>query len=207
MLNAIVDLHAPEGVESWAKVRDAGIAAVIHKATEGQDFTDAKYETRRAAAPQAGLLWGSYHFGTASDPEKQAKHFLSVVNPGPNDLIVLDLEENEKNPHNSMSIKQAVTFLSIVHDETGRWPGLYAGADLRDMLNGHGHPILSNCWLWLAHWHDEPKLIPGWDNWTLWQYTDGIQGPEPHTIPGIGVCDRSKFNGDLAGLQKLFGAA
>lgn len=206
MLNAIIDLHAPEGVESWAKVKAAGIEAVIHKATEGKDFTDAKFASRRVSAQQAGLLWGSYHFGTASDPVAQARHFLSVVNPGPRDVIVLDFEENELKPQNSMSIRQAETFVTFVHEQTGRFPGLYAGADLRAMLNGQPNPILAKCWLWLAHWHDEPKLIPGWNELTIWQYTDGIKGPGPHTIPGIGVCDRSKFNGDLAALRTFFGA-
>lgn len=28
----------------------------------------------------------------------------------------------------------------------------------------------------------------------------------PHDVPGAGLCDRDKFNGDLSGLQALWGA-
>lgn len=213
MLDVVIDLHAPEKVASWDLVKGAGIHAVIHKATEGMDFVDGRFKERRVAAQKAGLLWGSYHFGTASDPEKQARNFLDVVAPGPRDLIVLDLEENELKPKNSMSVHKAEVFVTYVHDQLGRWPGLYAGADLRSLLNGKPNPILSNCWLWLADWRDEPHLLPGWSEWTLWQYSGGTAkttGPHtkvPSPIPGLlEPSDRSIFNGDEQGLRKLFGA-
>lgn len=53
-----------------------------------------------------------------------------------------------------------------------------------------------------------PVLTPEgspWAKWTLWQYTDGNVGPEPPTVPGIGACDRDKFNGDLDRLKALWG--
>ena len=42
-----------------------------------------------------------------------------------------------------------------------------------------------------------PKpLIPViWPKWTLWQYTDGAAGPDPHEVDGVGRCDRDQFNG------------
>lgn len=214
MLDVVIDLHGPEPVKSWDLVKSAGIRAVIHKATEGMDFTDKEFAKRRTEARDAGMLWGSYHFGTAADPEKQAQNFLSVVNPGPKDLIVLDLEKNEKKPWNSMSVKKAEIFVTYVHEQLGRWPGLYAGAYLRDFLHGKPNPVLSNCWLWVAAWLDEPYLLPGWTRWELWQYSGGTSkttGPHtkvPAPVPGlVEPPDRSKFNGDEEALNKFFGAA
>jgi lysozyme len=40
----------------------------------------------------------------------------------------------------------------------------------------------------------------------MWQYTDGALGPKPHTVKGIGRCDRDKFNGSEAQLRKLWGS-
>jgi lysozyme len=48
---------------------------------------------------------------------------------------------------------------------------------------------------------------PNWPTWMMWQYTDGGIGPEPHTVNGIGRCDRDKFNGNENQLRKLWGAA
>ncbi|HSU12920.1 glycoside hydrolase family 25 protein [Longimicrobium sp.] len=213
MLDVVIDLHGPEPVKSWEMVKNAGIMAVIHKATEGMDFTDKKFAQRRVEAQKAGLLWGSYHFGTASDPGKQARNFLEVVDPGPKDLIVLDLEENFKNPPNSMSVHKAEVFVTFVHDRLGRWPVLYAGADLRSLLNGKPNEILRNCELWLADWRDEPHLLPGWDRFALWQYsggtskTTGSHTKVPHPVPGlVEPPDRSKFNGDEQEMRKFFGA-
>jgi lysozyme len=187
-------------------VKAAGIAAVIHKATEGKDFTDSEYAKRRKEAQEAGLLWGSYHFGTASDPVEQADHFLAVVKPADRDVIVLDYELNEPNPGNTMSMQKAEAFVTRVFEKTGRYPGLYAGAHLRDQLNGTPNPVLAKCWLWLAAWHEHPKPLAGWSKFILWQYTDGVTGPEPHTVPSIGVCDRSQFNGTMDELRAFFGA-
>ena len=48
---------------------------------------------------------------------------------------------------------------------------------------------------------------PNWPTWTMWQYTDGGIGPEPHPVNGIGRCDRDKFNGNENQLRELWGAA
>jgi hypothetical protein len=41
----------------------------------------------------------------------------------------------------------------------------------------------------------------------MWQYTNGEVGPEPHSVTGIGNCDRDMFNGQMDGLTKLWGYA
>ena len=204
----VVDLHAPEGVKSWELIKGDGIHAVIHKATEGMDFVDKAYAQRRVDAQKAGLLWGSYHFGTASDAKAQARNFLDVVNPGPKDLIALDLELNEHNKANTMSVAQAREFVTFVYNELGRWPGLYAGYYLREYLKGSADPVLSNCWLWLADWGTKPHLLPGWSKCMLWQFTGGEVGdPNARDVAGLyKKPDLSYFDGTEEELRAFFGA-
>jgi lysozyme len=204
MINAIIDLYHKDSVDSWEAVKAAGVRAIIHKATQGTSIIDDAYLKRQASAPQHGLLWGAYHFGDSSDPVAQADHFLSVVDPAQVPLLVLDLEENELEPKNSMSISQAEKFVDRVQQRTGRTLGLYAGDDLRSMLNGKPRPKLAECWLWLADWRDQPRLLAGWEKWTLWQYSDGGHGPEPRHCNGVATCNRSQFNGTEEQLAELF---
>src|SRR5947207_14229141 len=56
-----------------------GIIGVIHEASYPRLERDAKYPDRQMGALQAGLLWGAYHYGDATDPVRQADHFLNVV--------------------------------------------------------------------------------------------------------------------------------
>jgi lysozyme len=66
--------------------------------------------------------------------------------------------------------------------------------------------FISECWFWLAQYGPTPVVPRNWKTWTMWQYTDGALGPKPHTVKGIGRCDRDKFNGTEAQLRKLWGA-
>ena len=36
---------------------------------------------------------------------------------------------------------------------------------------------------------------------------NGNAGDQPHQVPGIGRCDRNKFNGSMEGLQKICGVS
>jgi lysozyme len=204
-INAVVDLSHFNTVSSFETVKEAGIVGVIHKATQGTSMIDSKYHERKAAATAAGLWWGAYHFGVGNeDGAAQAKYFLSVVEPGPNDLLVLDFEINPSGP--GMTLAQAEAWVQYVEAETGRWPGVYGGSYITELLRAHpGQTALALCWFWLAEYGPTPHLPPAWENWTMWQYTDGSVGLPPHTVPGIGACDRDKFNGDMDGLKKLWG--
>ena len=62
-------------------MRAAGVAGVIHKATQGIGFVDKMYIPRKQPALDAGLLWGAYHFGTADDVDDQVEHFIDTVQP------------------------------------------------------------------------------------------------------------------------------
>jgi len=207
MQNIVIDISHHNTVTSFLDVKNSGIVGVIHKATQGITVVDAKYNARRQRALDAGLLWGAYHFGTKRDPIQQADHFLETTNPTDADLLVLDFEPNGES--GTMTLSQAEQFVTRVQSQTGRFPGLYSGqAFLREKIGTNTTTVLKNCFLWIARYSENlPVVPPAWQTFTIWQYTDGNAGPQPHQVPGIGRCDRDKFNGDLSRLQRLWGIA
>jgi lysozyme len=203
LLNAVIDLSHHNTVMSFQQIKVNGIIGVIHKATESTQFVDAEYADRRRAAVSAGLLFGSYHFAAQGDPKGQADHYLDIADS--TDLMVLDFEPNAQD--GTMTLAEAETFVTRIHDQTDRFPGLYSGESfINDQLGNNTGTILKKCFLWIAKFSaTRPSLPPAFPTLTLWQYTDGSAGPQPHAVPGVGRCDRDMFNGDEAGLRRLFG--
>jgi len=206
-LNVVIDLSHHQEQVDFEKIKASEIVGVIHKATEGSAFVEKMYATRQDQARQAGLLWGAYHFGVGGDGSDQADFFLNTIKPDAQTLIVLDYEANLTGP--TMTLNQAREFVEHVNEITGRYPGLYSGHLIKEQLAGvtPADPILSNCFLWIAQYNGPKPLNipPTFNTWTFWQYTDGVHGPEPHRIDGVGQCDRNQFNGSLAQLKKLWG--
>lgn len=203
MINVVIDLSHFNSVSSFDAVKADGIVGVMHKATQGVDFQDPLYHSRRTQALAAGLYWGAYHFGIGGDGVAQAQYFLSFVNPISTDLLVLDFEQNTQG--SSMTLAEAEQFVTQIHDVTGRWPGLYGGSYLKELLGSVTNPTLANCWFWLSEYGPTANVPANWPTWTMWQYTDGVNGLEPHSVSGIGNCDRDQFNGDSDGLMRLWG--
>ena len=191
--NAVIDLSHHNGSPDLAAAKAAGIVGVFNKATQGTSFTDPSLAQNRQNCADNGLLFGAYHFGTGADGLEQADHFLSVVKPESATLLVLDFEANGQGP--SMTLDEARAFVTHVREATGRWPGLYAGHYLKELLGCSPDPVLSSCWLWISQYGPTPVIPAAWKQWTFWQYTDGALGPEPHSVEGIGRCDRDTFNG------------
>jgi lysozyme len=208
-INVVIDVSHHQEQVDFERVRADGIVGVIHKATEGFRFVDQTYADRRREALDAGLLWGAYHFGVGGDGSEQADHFLETVSPDASTLLILDYEPNFSGP--TMALDQAREFVSHVNDQTGRFPGFYSGHLIKEQLGATQapDPILSQCFLWIAQYKGlKPiNIPPTFRTWTLWQYTDGVHGEEPHRVDGVGLCDRNMFNGSLANLKRLWGAS
>ena len=197
-LNVVIDLSHFNTVTSFAEIKSAGIVGIIHKATQGTNWSDQTYDIRKPQALAAGLWWGAYHFGTNADGAAQAQYFLTKVNPGPNDLLALDFEEN---PQSQMTIAQAEQFVTEVFNQTGRYPGFYSDALAGKMMGNNMSAVLANCWFWRAQYGaSAPTVPPTWSTWTMWQYTES--GP----VSGISApCDRDTFNGTMDQLTQLWG--
>jgi lysozyme len=205
LLNVVIDISHHNTITNFQEAKDSGVIGVIHKATEGTTFVDAKYNERRVQATSVGLFWGAYHFGVRGNVQGQVDHFLDIVNPGPTDLVVLDFEPNPR--EGTLTLAEAESFVDKVNAQIARFPGLYSGqAFIRSQLGNRTNTVLKNCFLWIARYSSQlPQVPAAFRAFTLWQYTDGSAGSQPHQVPGIGRCDRDKFNGDEAALRRLWG--
>jgi lysozyme len=200
MLDTIIDVNHNNSL-NFDKLQQAGIVAIIHKASEGATFKDPKYRSRKKQALDLGFLWGAYHFSSGTDPSKQANNFLSVEDASdPNILIALDWEDSTSGPN--MTLPQAERFVLEVKDGTGRFPLIYGGNMIRDNVKEE-NKILKNCPLWYVRYRETPLGIPTdtWPTFTLWQYTDGSLGPEPRKTPGSSGADRNRFDGTVNQLK------
>ena len=224
-IDAVIDISRFVTVTDFRQVHASGILGVVQKATEGGNYVDPTCAPRRSAAEAAGLLWGTYHFGTGQMPgERQAAFYLSVTRPGPRTLLALDLELNEPNPANTMRLDQAEEFVKAVANATGRLPVVYVHPTWADgePLPNSGYSlgtritpssILARCPLWVADYHDSPEVPQAWAavGWKLWQYAGDEHAGKPaygqtNIIKGVSHCDRNLFNGDAAGLRRFWGA-
>jgi len=223
-LDAVIDISRGVNVSDFRKVRQSNILGVIHKASEGGDYADLAYASRRPQAEAAGLLWGGYHFGTGQmSGAQQAAFFLSMSRPGPRTLLALDLEANENNPSNSMRLDQAEDFVLAVANATGRLPIVYVHPT---WANGDPLPvsglsfgaritpdsIVARCGLWIADYHDSPEIPFAWtaSGWRLWQYAGDESANRPAynqttIVQGVSHCDRNLFNGDAPALAQFWG--
>jgi GH25 family lysozyme M1 (1,4-beta-N-acetylmuramidase) len=113
----VLDLSHHNTVESLKPAAAAGVIGVVHKATQGVGMVDEKYLARRFLAREAGLLWGAYHYLTATSVDLQVAHFLSTVKEGDTyPFLVLDFEER------GVSLTVAASFVRLVQQETGSLP-------------------------------------------------------------------------------------
>ena len=227
--NSVVNLsHYDLMRPDFVGMKREGILAVIHEATYPRFDRDSRYRERHAEAARAGLLWGAYHFGGATNPIQQADHFLSVVassmprtdsdKPPAGVLLVLDFEKNGHYPGGTMRVDQAVAFVERIHQRTGNYPGLYCSEGrIRQMLYNRKvtpsqRQALTNCWLWVANYHYYPRNTAPWDHWQMWQYTgDGKcairpSSAYPKSVANIRKAERNIFRESNAGLELFWQA-
>ena len=201
MSDVVFDISHYENVsQEFVIAAEAGIVAVILKATQGTGFVDPPFLERAAEARSAGLLVGAYHFLDGSNPAEQVAHFLTVaVSEGMVNWLAIDWEPY---PASQASVVQAATAAASVRAAIGKWPVLYT---IRGMLSAPNN-TLSNCPLWLAEYGTRPICPPGFTAWQLWQHTDGQVGSAVAPVPGVGPCDRSKFAGTVDQLRAWWSA-
>jgi lysozyme len=224
--NSVVNLsHYDLMRPDFASMKDAGIVGVIHEATFPRLDRDTRYRERQEAAMRAGLLWGAYHFGDATNPIRQADHFLNVVEASlphtppearpASVLLVLDFEKNGHYPGGTMRADQAAAFVERIRERTGNYPGVYCSEyRIRQMLGGSSASSaakrsLTNCWLWIANYHYEPRTTAPWSHWQLWQYTgdgkcDLPRALYPKSVANIRKAERNIFRGSRASLETFW---
>ena len=221
MITPIVADMAHFNPVNFARIKAAGVAGVIHKATQGTGVTDNQYAARRPVAQAAGLKWGAYSFATGDDPRAHAEHFLSVAQPDAGTLLCLDYEDN---PHSPMSAQAAWDFMRVVEEKTGRLCWIYGG----NCIAEHISPLCRSSAaaaeyfkarpLWLCQYKtglpagvdlaalkEHVRVPEPWDDFALLQYTGDGVGPLPHTVDGLEHgADLNAFDGTLEELAAIW---
>jgi lysozyme len=166
-----------ELIPNFAVLKQQGIFAIMHKASQGADYDDRLCVARLHAASAAGLLCGVYHFGDASPVEKQWQNFLSVLSKLTFIQPLAQALDFERNSRNTMSLIQAQQFLAMI-----RAPIIY-GSDLVREQPITAKPGPYTPWLWLAEYGPHENIPAPWtkDTTLLWQFSEagsytGLQG-------------------------------
>ena len=173
--------HHQQQSIGWDALKRAGVQWMYHKCTEGVGFRDTNYNRRRLEAKKAGMPFGGYHFArpNAGDARKEARFFVTALNPEEGDLIpCLDLETKEHLDGMAL-VKWADEFCDEVEKLTGFVPLIYTPYMLSSALE-------AKALVWVPRYNDDnrPPVRP----WDIWQFSNGQLGV-PDSVPGLGHVD------------------
>ncbi len=209
----VIDAYEYNSID-WQKLAtDKRIAGFINKASDGLsppyacsgNETEVKlckalwkrhavarelFHTRKMLAKSLGLKWGAYHLARPGNPVDQANNFIDFAEPGSDDLIALDIEEND--PTQWMSLEDAEEFARHIQRRTGRFPVLYTNGTTAQHIadNRDKYPLLSRLPLWYARYKPEIGMhFPkgNWQGYSLWQFSSQANCNEracPYRVPG-----------------------
>jgi lysozyme len=197
----VIDLSHWDPAYDYTKVAADGICGVIYKATQGTGYTDDTYANQQRAAKDAGLLWGAYHFADGANVDQQIANFMSYACPDPDELFCLDWEDNPGGT--KMSVSQVKQWVEGVERALGR-PGqcvIYGGNTIKEALGNKIDPWFGSRRLWLCQYGSTPVVQASWQTYWLWQFTDGVYGPSPHEVDGVGACDINSYQDDADQLR------
>ena len=132
------------------------------------------FHTRRTLAKSLGLKWGAYHLARPGNPIDQANNFIDFAEPGPDDLVALDIEDNS--PAEWMSLEDAEEFARHVQRRIGRFPVLYTNGETAQHIadSRQKYPLLSRLPLWYARYKPEIGMhfpTGNWQAYALWQFS------------------------------------
>lgn len=183
---------------NWDKLAtEPRVVAIIHKSTIGASKLDPGYFERKKEARKRGYLWGSYHWGVAGNPEKQADFYLDTVQPAADELIALDLEDAHSKT--LMNVDEAIRFVERIKLRTGRYPVLYTNhASAKLISTKYRDSVFKNTPLWYARFKSNVTDFPTgvWNTYTLWQFSSEIFFQQ--SIPGTTKdMDVNVFNGSI----------
>jgi GH25 family lysozyme M1 (1,4-beta-N-acetylmuramidase) len=169
------------------------------------------FHTRKIVAKALGLKWGAYHLARPGNPIEQADNFLDFAEPGPDDLMAIDIEEND--PTKWMSLEDAEAFVRHIFLRTGRYPILYTNGTTSRYIadNRYRYRLLSRLPLWYARYKPEIGIhFPkgNWQGYSLWQFSAQANCGKsrcPYRVAGTSNdIDVNVAPMDAAGLRKIW---
>ncbi len=203
-----IDVAKYQGDIAWSDVKSSGIDFAFLKATEGADRIDDKFAQNWAAAKEAGMPRGAYHFNYWCSPmSDQIAWFKRNVPVDPDALPpVLDLEWNFQSPtcprkvSSDVAIPAIRAFVTEIERHYRKRPILYTDIVFhRDILSDGA---FDNYPIWVRAVKDLPQeKYPG-RRWAFWQYT------ERGSVPGIrSMVDKNAFAGTRSQWRRLVDTA
>lgn len=170
--------------------RAAGHIFVSIKATEGTGYVNPDHRGWCYAAGGKHIGIAHYHYARDNSPEAEAAHFLANALPlaGGRDYLVLDGPGDSQNdPAWCRAFDQYVQQHSRFHTILYGTRSALSASD--QWLHGDNRRI------WEADWSNTPDQAPPGYHVVARQFTDGVYGPTPHGLPGVGQCDVSVLRG------------
>jgi lysozyme len=190
-----IDVSHHQGNIDWKRVRAGGVHFAYIKATEGADFTDAKFPDNWRESGSVGIVHGAYHFFTlGTSGQSQAANFIARVPIDESALApAIDLEFSGYNLNRRPSSDEFQRELSIFWDAIvghyGKVPVVYTASDFQKQYLS-AMPIER---LWIR----EVILVPT-SGWTFWQFTPRAR------VAGIsGFVDMNVFRGVDRDFERL----
>lgn len=191
-----VDVSHHQGPIDWRALAADGTHFAYVKATEGGDWRDTRFHENWAAAHEAGVLRGAYHFFTLCSPgAAQAANMIATVPDEPGMLPpAVDLEFGgncSARPSTGDFLTELDQFLTAIEDHYRMRPVVYTNAVFYNAYLAEVPPDVT--W-WIAS-----PVRPPWGapRWSIWQYFPGHR-------PGVdGRVDRNVFRGSIEDLRAL----
>ena len=173
-----IDVSNHQGPIDWRRVAADDVSFAIIKATEGGDWVDKSFARNFAAAKEAGLAIGAYHFFTFCRPgADQARNFIATV---PRDRLmlppVIDVEFHGNCPRRPTPEELRVeltAFLGPVEAYFEKPAVVYLIGEAEDLYGA----VMPDRLRWVR----SLSRHPGHEDWVYWQYhnmgrVDGIEG-------------------------------
>lgn len=172
--------------DALTRAKNAGLVACFWKCTDGTTVVDNTYLWAQKHCHALGILFGAFHFVESGNPDAQRAWFVKNANIDGNIVLALDYEIN--------ALPDVEAMARGLHQQFGPFPLLYTSRTKIVEQIGTRSTYLSNCDLWVASYLPSPEIPPQWTDYTFWQYTNGQNGPQPHSVDGFGPCDLNIFN-------------
>ncbi len=194
-----IDVSRHQGEINWEKLKrdnpaEAPISFVYMKATEGSDYTDARFKENFAEAANHGFMRGAYHyFSTKSSGSAQAQMFIKTAQLKSGDLPpMIDIEERPKDKQKF--IQELKIFIALVEKHYGVKPILYTYYKYKKRyLN---EEFFDRYPSWIAHYYVD--ALDKEVKWVVWQCSDIGE------VPGIQEnVDINIFNGTIEQLKSM----
>lgn len=194
----VADLSDNNPTPDFHAYRQAGHCCVAIKATEGTSYVNPTHREWCLEFGRLGVAIIHYHFARpdlGDSPVSEAEHFLQTALPlaGGRDFLFLDFERGLPAGF-ARDAAWAHEFAATVHAHSRFRCGLYGS---RSWLEQSDEWLPDNGprWTWDADWSTGRDYTPPGYTPALRQFTDGAFGPEPHSLPGIGIGDINIMRG------------